>query len=377
MQDAKNLLLIWNMLHLIGTLLFLVSPIKTCIIGTMFGLLWKRQWVIARNIFMFVIWWSVVTIRWYSLGVISTIILFLFSPRIHHEVLGRTLPIHCIWVLNLIYPPPSPNKSEIMDSLTNNKCGEPTISIIVCNKNESLTTLKESIASVMSTKKYAEKKLGIRPIRLVFADGGSKNIEGIRNKYGSLLDLITIIEGGKLRGRHEAALNETSSDIIIAYDSDRKYDIKNAYRHLEGFIRVKDNNKYASCKNKMLPLVGTTHYVNSDGTLPFNGGNSAYLRKAYLKYPFNTTINEARGIWKEEEIDWRNKLARTGSVISVEANYAEIDPIPFMSNLKRAFNLENSFGGGQNRSKIEENFFMIVCKVILIISTTVVVSLVV
>ena len=122
--------------------------------------------------------------------------------------------------------------------------------------------------------------------------------------------------------------------------------------------------------NIVIPIVGTTHYVNSDGTLPFNGGNSAYLRKAYLRYPFNTNINEAREIWKEEEIEWRDRLAKCGSVISVRATYSEIDPIPLMSSLKRVFNLKNSFGGGQNRSNLNESFSIVICKIIFSICNT-------
>ena len=365
MQDMKSLLLVWDLLHYIGILLFLASPSKSSIISIMVGLLWKRQWIIVRNIFMFLIWWSVVSIRWHSLAFTSTLILFLWSPTIHHEILGRTLPIQCAWILNVIYPPPSPNNSEIINShRDNSNCYDPMISIIVCNKNESMKTLKGSVESIIRTKRYAEKNLGIRHIRMVFADGGSKNIDEIRKQYSSVFDVITIIEGGKLRGRHEATVNERS-DIIIAYDSDRNYDISNAYRHLEAFIGVKDKN---ASNNKVVPVVGTTHYVNSDGTLPFNGGNSAYLREAYLKYPFNTNINEARWIWKEEEIEWRDKLAKCGLVISVQATYSELDPIPLMSSLERVFNLKNSFSGGDNRSNLKENFLIVVCKITLTLS---------
>merc|ERR1712141_130359 len=101
---------------------------------------------------------------------------------------------------------------------------------------------------------------------------------------GDRFDLISIIPGGKLRGRHVATLNEPS-EIIIAYDSDRNYDIDNTYNHIQPFLQNYKNEK--NVVGNTTPVVGTTHYVNSDGTLPFNGGNSAYLRQVYLDNPFD------------------------------------------------------------------------------------------
>ena len=157
------------------------------------------------------------------------------------------------------------------------------------------------------------------------------------------------------------------------YDSDRNYEIQNTYKHLEAFLKVKDqcNNEV---KGQVPDVVGTTHYVNSDGTLPFNGGNSAYLRQAYLDNPFDTSIREAKWIWQEEEIDWRNKLAKCGSVISVEANYSDIDPIPLMSCAKRILNLKNSFGGGENRSNMNENLNQVILKIIVTLTLTIFIS---
>merc|ERR1712043_47870 len=120
-------------------------------------------------------------------------------------------------------------------------------------------------------------------------------------------------------------------------------------------------------------VVGTTHYVNSDGTLPFNGGNSAYLKQVYLDNPFDVTIREAKWIWQEEEIDWRDKLARCGKVCSVDANYNDIDPIPLMYCVKRVLNLKNSFGGGNNRSEMIEDNIQVGLK---IVSTLFVTSLI-
>ena len=76
---------------------------------------------------------------------------------------------------------------------------------------------------------------------MVFADGGSNNIKAIRNRYIKVFDLIKIIPGGKLSGRHIATLSETS-DVIIAYDSDREYALDNAFQHLDALIRNRHGN---------------------------------------------------------------------------------------------------------------------------------------
>ena len=101
-------------------------------------------------------------------------------------------------------------------------------------------------------------------------------------------------------------------------------------------------------------IVGTTHYNNSDGTLPFNGGNSAYYCQAYLACPFNLDIGgmSCGELWQEEEFAWRDRLAMFGSVVSVDARYSEIDPLPLMSAMKRAFGFKNNFSGGDDRSSM-------------------------
>merc|ERR1711997_514307 len=104
-----------------------------------------------------------------------------------------------------------------------------------------IETMKINIDSIVKSKKFAEKVLNIKHIRFVLSDGGSKNMDDIKKEFGHIFDLISIIPGGKLRGRHVATLNEPS-DIIVAYDSDRKYDIDNTYQHLKAFLQNKHEN---------------------------------------------------------------------------------------------------------------------------------------
>lgn len=373
MEDTKHLMLMWDLLHVVGCLSFLFFPYTVCTLCILIGVLWKREFSIVRNMCLFTMWWHMVTTRSTILGVISTTVLFYKSPRLFHEAISRLLPIHAIWYLNLFYPPPQPSNKTSVYSLTknnnsnnnnstadNNTNIDVGVSIILCNMNESIETMKINIDSIVKSKKFAEKELSIQHIRLVLSDGGSKNIEEIRQEFGDMFDLISIIPGGKLRGRHVATLDEPS-DIIIAYDSDRNYDIKNTYNHLQPFLHNHKGNENRDITED--GVVGTTHYVNSDGTLPFNGGNSAYLKDVYLDNPFDITIREAKWIWQEEEVDWRNRLARCGKVLSVEANYSDIDPIPLMACVKRILNLKNSFGGGDNRSDITEDNYQIAAKV--------------
>ena len=83
----------------------------------------------------------------------------------------------------------------------------------------------------------------------------------------------------------------------------------------------------------------------------------------YLDNPFDVTIREAKWIWQEEEIDWRDKLAKCGKVLSVDANYDDIDPVPLMACIKRVLNLKGSFGGGNNRSDMVEDDLQIGLKI--------------
>ena len=228
MEETKYLMLAWDLLHVIGCAAFLVSPYTVCAFCIISGVCWKKELSIARNVCILAAWWYVVTIRSTILGIISTTILFYISPRLFHEAISRLLPIHAIWYLNLLYPPPSPMNKKLLrhqNNSSNNNIDNNTVdvSIILCNMNESIETMKVNVDSIVKSKKYAEKALNIKHIRMVLSDGGSKNIEDIRKQFGDVFDLISIIPGGKLRGRHVATINEPS-DIIVAYDSDRNYD---------------------------------------------------------------------------------------------------------------------------------------------------------
>lgn len=387
MEELKHLMLMWDSLHVGGCLLLLLAPYSISTLCILLGVLWKKEFSIARNVCVFMVWWYMVTIRFGTpMGIISTLFLFYISPRVFHEAISRLLPIHIIWVLNYIYPPPpvTNKKMEILNCVSNNNNEannnnennslQPAVSIILCNMNESIETMRINIESIVRSKKFAEKALNIKHIRMVLSDGGSKNIDEIRKQFGEMFDLITIIPGGKLRGRHVATINEPS-DIIVAYDSDRKYDIDNTYQHLKAFLQNRNENSEGNENEKHLSgVVGTSHYVNSDGTLPFNGGNSAYLKEVYMEHPFDTSIRDAKSIWKEEEIEWRNRLASCGKVMSVNANYSDIDPIPLMSCMKRVLNLKNSFGGGSDRSEMNETDVQVALKIATTLTITLFVS---
>ena len=288
------------------------------------------------------------------------------SPRVFHEIFNNTLTVQCTWILNAIYPflhqttSNDEEKYKIEKVFTTDLL---TVSIILCNKDETKEVFEQSVMSIIQSKTYAENILKISRIRFILADGGSRNIDVIQQSYGSKFDSIEVIAGGKLTGRHHSSLKETS-DIIIAYDSDRKYDKRNTFELLFPFVNdCRSLETNGNQKEHM--IVGSTHYVNSDGIFPFNGGNSAYLRIAYLKHPFNVNINQTTtsSIWKEEEIDWGNNLLKCGKVVSVPALYSDINPLPFPALLKRMFNCKDSFVGGVDRCNTTENDSVIVYKI--------------
>ena len=374
----ESICLLWDVLHFVGFLLVITFPVQTSIIGLIIGFLWKREIEVSRNILCFVLWWSIVNMYEFKLGIISTFTLFLSSPRIFHEMFNNTLTVHCTWILNLLYPILYQNQIEPLDCMQKNvvNSGTPSVSIILCNKDESMDTIKKSITSIVSSKTYAEKHLQIQHIRLILCDGGSKNIQELRSQCETQFDSIEIIPGGKLSGRHICSLRETS-DILVAYDSDRKYDIKSTYAHLQPFVQGWKNCTRDIGSTMIEGIVGTTHYPYSDGIFPFNGGNSAYLRVVYLRYPFDTTINQTTtsSIWKEEELDWGSNLMKCGNVLSVPSFYTDINPLPLVPFLKRMLNLKNSFIGGGDRWTAEETTAMIICKTVFISAITILVSM--
>ena len=332
------------------------------------GLIWKKKHEINRNILCYILWISITSIHGFEFGIVSTFILIVSSPRVFHELFNNTLTVQCTWILNAIYPILCPTKNDNMKlPKTHIHSSEgPTVSIILCNKDESKEVFDHSLQSIIKSKTYAEHNLSISHVRIILADGGSKNIEDIINCYGSIFDSVEIIPGGKLSGRHLCSIKETR-DIIVAYDSDRKYEKRNTYELLLPFVH--DWRKYILIgRTDETRVVGTTHYVNSDGIFPFNGGNSAYLRNVYLRYPFNTKINQTTtsSIWKEEEIDWANNLVKCGKVVSVPALYSDISPLPFLAWAKRMLNLKNSFVGGLDRWNQNESISVIIYKITII-----------
>ena len=269
--------LIWDLLHFIGIILVITFPYKTCITAVIVALVWKQNYEIVRNITCFILWWSLTSIHGVKYGLSATFILFLTSPRAFNEIFNNTLTVQCTWILNAIYPIIYPDiNDEEMKLKTSNvyNSDDPTVLIILCNKDEALEVLDQSIKSIIDAKDYAERMLNINRIKIILADGGSRNIHKIRNAFGAIFDSIEVIPGGKLSGRHYCSVKETS-DIIVAYDSDRMYGKRNTFELL--FPIIQDWKKYnRNGEEKESVVVGTTHYVNSDGVIPFNGGNSAY-----------------------------------------------------------------------------------------------------
>ena len=364
--------LFWDLLHTLGLLLVIVYPFETCVSGLILGLLWKREIKVAINILCYLFWWYAVSYNSYIHEILSTFILFIISPRCFNEIFDKTLTVQCIWILNLIYPLILYNK-EVEDNHRDTKTQSQrssrnlSVSIILCNKNESIQTLGKSINSILVSKSYAEINLSIQCIRFILADGGSNNIEEIRKQFRTIFDDIRVIPGGKLSGRHECTVAE-DSDVIIAYDSDRKYSLNSTYELIKPFIDDVREQTMNENKTQRIQVVGTTCYPHSDGIFPFNGGNSAYLRSVYLMYPFDTNIPQSTTsyIWKEEELDWGENLSKCGVVVCVNSTYDDINPLPFIPFLKRMLNMKNSFCGGLDRWTNEETTFMVFCKIIFI-----------
>ena len=109
MEELKHLMLMWDSLHVGGCLLLLVAPYSISTLCILLGVLWKKEFSIARNVCVFMVWWYMVTIRFGTpMGIIST--LFFRHSKRRKQMLSsvsareRTDPVHstAAWLFPLL-----------------------------------------------------------------------------------------------------------------------------------------------------------------------------------------------------------------------------------------------------------------------------------
>jgi glycosyltransferase involved in cell wall biosynthesis len=205
--------------------------------------------------------------------------------------------------------------------------------IVLCAFQEE-ATIDESIASIKAAVDRLQGSALVNRVRLVLVDSSPE--ETTRARMASRVDRVIEGHAGKLSARHQAILAETA-DIVVAADGDRRYDPDWLTTLLAPF-----------CDPAVVATMGETRNAGAGMSasalcravlkMPYNGGNSAFLRNAYLASPFDITLDQRRHkeLWLEEEFLFGLTLQAQGRVVHVaDCRSHELRPYPLLAQLSR------------------------------------------
>jgi hypothetical protein len=207
------------------------------------------------------------------------------------------------------------------------------ISVLLCAFEED-ATIERSLDSIRAAARRAAGLPLVRTLRVVLVD--SSPSPACRDRLRPRVERV--IEGGpgKLSSRHRATLLE-ASEIVVAADADRCYDEDWLERLLSPFDEARVVATMGETRNWGGTLSGSA--LSRTGLkLPFNGGNSAYRREAYLAAPFDEHVDEFshRRLWLEEEFLFGLTLRAQGRVVHVaDCRSYELRPYPLWRQLSR------------------------------------------
>ena len=207
------------------------------------------------------------------------------------------------------------------------------VSIILCAYQEE-ATIDESLASIREAVARLEGLPLVRRARLVLVD--SSPDETTRRRVASLVDRVIHGDSGKLSARHQAMSLE-DADIFVAADADRRYDPDWLVTLLAPFSDPHVVATMGETRNDGAGMSASA-LCRAVLKLPYNGGNSAFLRGAYFKAPFNITLDQGRHkeLWLEEEFLFGLTLQAQGRVEHVASCRShELRPYPLLAQLSR------------------------------------------
>lgn len=217
---------------------------------------------------------------------------------------------------------PPPNKPPPFD-----------VSVIVCAFEEE-ATIDESLASIRAAVSALAASPLVKRARVVLVD--SSPDDATRRRVAPQVDRVIHGDAGKLSARHQAILAE-ECDIVVAADADRRYDPEWLVRLLAPFGDPRVVATLGETRNAGAGLSASV-LCRAVLKIPYNGGNSAFYRPAYLEAPFDVTLDQRRhkALWLEEEFLFGLTLQAQGQVAHVvDCRSYELRPYPLLAQLAR------------------------------------------
>ena len=208
------------------------------------------------------------------------------------------------------------------------------VSILVCSFEED-RTIARCLESIRRNVEDARRHPFVRSVRVVLVDSGSR--DKTRALAASRVDRIVDGHAGKLTARHRATVAE-DCDLVVAADGDRAY----GEGWLAGLLAPVAEDP---------AVVATMGETTNEGSglsgsalarrllkIPFNAGNSAYFKEAYLRVPFDLEVDQFkhRAIWPEEEFLFSLRMQALGRVVHVaDSRSFELRPYSLLAQMRR------------------------------------------
>jgi hypothetical protein len=207
------------------------------------------------------------------------------------------------------------------------------VSIILCAYEEE-ATIDECLASIKVAVSRAVGSPLVKRARVVLVDSSPSDVT--RERLTPLVDRVIHGHAGKLSARDQATLMEPA-DIVVAADGDRRYDPDWLLKLVEPFSDPGVVATMGETRNAGAGMSASA-LCRAVLKLPYNGGNSAYFRTAYLNAPFEITLDQGRHkeLWLEEEFLFGLTLQAQGRVAHVaDCRSYELRPYPLLAQLAR------------------------------------------
>lgn len=218
--------------------------------------------------------------------------------------------------------------------VTNAEPGPPyDVAVIVCAYEEE-ATIDESLQSIRESVGRATESPLVKRVRIILVD--SSPDDSTRRRVASQVDRVIDGDPGKLSARHQAILAE-EADIIVAADGDRRYEPEWLGKLLAPLADPSVVATLGETRNAGAGMSASALCRAVLG-LPYNGGNSAFHRSAYLRAPFAIDLDQRRHkeLWLEEEFLFGLTLQAQGRVVHVlDCRSYELRPYPLLAQLAR------------------------------------------
>jgi len=195
-------------------------------------------------------------------------------------------------------------------------------------------SVEACLRSVLRSAEVAASRAELHAVRVVLADSASQDrTAAIARELG-----VEVLEcpRGKLSAR-DHAYRRSQADLILAADADRAYPEGWVGGLVEGLLRDPEGVAVTGETGSEAEPFGGTTLLRRWLQLPFNGGNSAFFRQAYLSAPHDLELDEFRHreLWAEEEFRFCLRLKHLGRVRFVPLSSAELRPYPLARVLLR------------------------------------------